>query len=172
MSTFFVKCSLIVVTVSLLIVVNAIPSKLRECELANIFFHNGFSQYQTRFSVCYAKSKNFIPKSVTPYRHNETSKAIFFFGMFPITTPFCGDAYEPERDSVCGISCKYTLDYKLENEVLCMKHVFDAKLSETVESYMKKEEENLTHCMRTIFDGCHFTGPGGQTSNGEPIFLG
>lgn len=171
MSTIIVK-SILLVTLSIVITVNAMPTKLKECELANIFFRNGFNQYQTRFSICYAKSKNFIPKSVTPYRYNETSKAIFFFGMFPITTPFCGDAYEPERDSVCGISCKYTLEYKLENEVLCMKHVFEANLSETVSNYMKEEEGKLSDCMRTIFDECHFIGPGGRADNGEPIYLG
>lgn len=160
------------VTLSAYILVNAVPVKLKECELANMFFKNGFNQYQSRFSICYAKSKHYVPKSVTPYRYNETSKAIFFFGMFPITTPFCGDAYHPERDSVCGISCKYTLEYKLENEVLCMKHVFEANLSETVSRYMQEEEGNLSDCMRTIFDECHFSGPGGQTDNGQPIFLG
>lgn len=161
------------VTLSAYMLANATPIQLKECEIANMFFNNGFNQYQSRFSVCYAKSKNYVPKAVIPYRYNDTSKAIFFFGMFPITTPFCGDAYEPQqRESVCGISCKHTLDYKLENEVLCMKHVFNANLSETVSSYMKREEGELSDCMRTIFDECHFSGPGGRTDNGQPIFLG
>ncbi len=170
MST-IIKYSTLLLTLSALIAVNTMPTKFKECELASMFLRNGFSQYHSRFSICYAKSKNFVPKAVTPYLYNATTKAIFFFGMFPITTPFCGDSYL-QSSSVCDISCKHTDDYKLENEVLCMKHVFAANLSEIVTGYMKRQEGILSDCMRTIFDVCDFIGPGGRTQNGEPIFLG
>lgn len=170
-STVTVICAFVFALSTLFVLVDAEPPpKLKECELANMFFRHGFSQYQTRFSICYAKSKHFVPKAVIPYIHSVNSKAIFFYGMFPITTPFCDDI--PGQDSVCGISCKHTEEYNVENEVLCMKHVFEANLSKDVSGYMKREEIKLSDCMRTIFDECRFVGPGGRANNGEPIFLG
>lgn len=160
----------LLVTLSAYVLVNAVPTRLKECELATMFLKHGFNQYQARFSICYAKSKNYVPKVVVPFRYNETSKAIFFFGMFPITTPFCGNTYDP-YDSLCGISCKYTPEYSLKSEVLCMKHVFETDLSEEVLHYMKLEEGKLSDCMRTILDDCRFNGPGGSI-DGQPIFLG
>lgn len=174
MSTTIVKITLFV-ALSAYILVNTVkstPVRLRECELADLFFKNGFDQYQSRFSVCYAKSKHYVVRSITPYRFNDTSRAIFFFGMFPVTQPFCADGNQLELDSICGISCKHTNEYKLEDEVLCMKHIFEANLSEPVARYLKLEEDKLSDCMRTIFDNCPFSGPGGLAENGRPIFFG
>lgn len=168
MSSIILKCTLLL-TLWACTVVNATPTTFRHCDLADIFFKNGFNQYQTRFSICYAQSKNYEAKVPVHYRYNDTSTAIFFYGIFPITTPFCN---YPVTESVCGINCKYTNDYSIETEVLCMKHVFEGNLSDMVHAYMKDEEMKLSDCMRTIFDDCRFSGPGGQTVNGQPIFYG
>lgn len=163
MSPTILKYTLLL-TLSAYIVVVAEPIELKHCDLGEEFFKGGFNQYQARFSVCYAQTKNYDASDLTAYHFNDDR--IFFYGMFPITEPFCAKIAE---DSVCGISCRHQ---NSSAAVLCMKHVFEANLSDMVSSYLKREEVKLSNCMRTIFDECRFSGPGGQTVNGQPIFYG
>lgn len=150
------------------ILVNAMPSKLK-CEIAEKFLNKGFNQNQIRFSVCYAEIRNF---SSLAYYQEHYDEPLIFYGLFPITIPWCATANISVENSICKTDCNRMLDNDIEDDVMCIKEIFNANLTGAFLNYMNAEKRYFQKCMTTVLDECCFSGPGGQTKDCQPIFNG